>query len=60
MTGNEYVSEETVLQKLIMYCYGTQVVIMLMVMQDTEKPPSTISHRNSQNINNFIIFLSKY
>jgi hypothetical protein len=38
MTGNEYISEETVLQKLLMHCYGTQMVIMLMVMQGTEKP----------------------
>jgi len=38
MTGNEYISEETVLQKLILYCYGPQMAIMLMVMQGTEKP----------------------
>jgi len=38
MTGNEYISGEMVLQKLLLYCYGPQMVIMLMVMQGTKKP----------------------
>ena len=38
MTANEYISDETMLQKLLLYCYGPQMVIMLMVMQGREKP----------------------
>jgi hypothetical protein len=51
MTGNEYISEETVLQKLLFYCYGHGHYIY--GYAGYRKAPLTIPHFNSQNMNNF-------